>query len=183
MNRNIETERLVLRPLRKDDGPEIAFKIDNFEISKNLARVPFPYHLSDAEEFLDWVASLDHRSAFRVIALKQQPETLIGIISYDWNENNQRSELGYWLVQEHWGQGLMTEAARAMVELAFTESGLTALSSCYFNENPASGRVLGRAGFMHTGTCTQFSKARGHDVAVTTVALTRDDWLNKKAAV
>jgi RimJ/RimL family protein N-acetyltransferase len=183
MDRIIETERLLLRPLHKDDGPEIAFKIDNFEISKNLARVPFPYHLSDAEDFLEWASSLDHRSAFRVIALKQQPETLIGIISYDWNEDKNQSELGYWLVQEHWGQGLMTEAARAMVKLAFTESGLTGLSSCYFNENPASGKVLARAGFVRTGTCSQFSKARGQDVAVTTVALTRDDWLNKKAAV
>jgi RimJ/RimL family protein N-acetyltransferase len=183
MNRNIETERLLLRPLHKNDGPAIAAKIDNFEISKNLARVPFPYHLSDAEDFLDWAASLDHRSAFRVIALKHEPETLIGIISYDWNENKKQSELGYWLVQEHWGQGLMTEAARAMVRLAFTVSDLTGLSSCYFNENPASGKVLEHAGFVQIGTCSQFSRSRGHEVAVTTVELKRDDWLNKKAAI
>lgn len=183
MKRSTETERLLLRPLRPDDGPEIASKIDNFEISKNLARVPFPYHLSDAEDFLDWAASLDHRSAFRVIALKQQPGVLIGIISYDWNEDKNRAELGYWLEQEHWGRGLMTEAAQAMVKLAFTVSGLEGLSSCYFNENPASGKVLEHAGFVVTGVCSQFSKARGHEVDVTTVELTRENWLNKKAAV
>ena len=183
MDKIIETERLLLRPLRDSDGPEIATKINNYEISKNLARVPFPYTLADAEDFLDWAATLDDRSAFRVISIKQQPDELIGIISYDWSHDNQRAELGYWLLQKHWGKGLMTEAAHAMVELAFTHSGLEHLSSCFFNENPASGKVLAHAGFQVTGPCLHFSKARGHDVPVTTVELTKTQWLNKKAAV
>ncbi len=179
----IETERLMLRRLESNDAASIAAKIDNFEISKNLARVPYPYHRSDAEEFIDWALQLDQRSAFRVISLKTEPDNLAGLISYDWMEERQKAELGYWLVQEHWGKGLMTEAAQAMVELAFMTSGLESLSSCYFNENPASGKVLARAGFAVTGTCLQFSKARSEEVPVTTVTLTRESWLNKKAAV
>jgi RimJ/RimL family protein N-acetyltransferase len=179
----LETERLLLRRLSPDDGPEIAVKIDNYAISKNLARVPFPYHLSDAEEFLDWAFSLDHRSAFRVIALKHQPAVLIGLISYDWMEDKQQAELGYWLVPEHWGKGFMTEAAHAMVELAFTVSGLDELGSCFFDENPASGKVLAHAGFVVAGHCAHYSKARGADVPVTTVHLSREMWRNKKAAV
>jgi RimJ/RimL family protein N-acetyltransferase len=179
----LETERLLLRPLRADDGPAIAAKIDNYEICKNLSRVPYPYHLSDAEEFLDWALQLDHRSAFRVINLKQQPDDLIGLISYDWMQDKQKAELGYWLVQEHWGKGLMTEAARTMVDLAFTQSNLDSLSSCYFNENPASGKVLSRAGFQVSGTCMNYSKARGEEVPVTTMVLARQHWRNKKAAV
>ena len=179
----IETNRLLLRPLEMNDAPAIAAKIDNYEISKNLARVPYPYHRSDAEEFIDWALQHDQRSAFRVISLKADPDTLAGLISYDWMEERQKAELGYWLVQQHWGKGLMTEAAQAMVELAFTTSGLDSLSSCYFNENPASGKVLARAGFAVTGTCLQFSKSRSEEVPVTTVTLTRESWLNKKAAV
>jgi RimJ/RimL family protein N-acetyltransferase len=179
----IETERLVLRPLTPEDAAEIAAKIDDYQISKNLARVPFPYHLSDAEEFLDWALALDHRSAFRAITLKSDPQQIVGIISYDWMQDAQKAELGYWLVPEVWGKGMMTEAAKAMVELAFTHSDLDSLSSCYFNENPASGKVLSRAGFVVTGACSQFSRARGGDVPVTTVRLARADWLNKKAAV
>lgn len=179
----IETERLMLRPLESNDAASIAAKIDNYGISKNLARVPYPYHRSDAEEFIDWALQLDQRSAFRVISLKTEPDNLAGLISYDWMEERQKAELGYWLVQEHWGKGLMTEAAQAMVELAFMTSRLESLSSCYFNENPASGKVLARAGFAVTGTCLQFSKARSEEVPVTTVTLTRESWLNKKAAV
>jgi [ribosomal protein S5]-alanine N-acetyltransferase len=183
LQRTIETNRLLLRPLASTDGPAIAAKIDNYEICKNLSRVPYPYHLSDAEEFIDWALQLDQHSAFRVISLKQEPHILVGIISYDWNEQKQRAELGYWLVQEHWSKGLMTEAVNAMTELAFTVSSLENLSACYFNENPASGKVLSHAGFSVTGNCTQFSKSRGEDVSVTMVELTSGNWRNKKAAV
>jgi RimJ/RimL family protein N-acetyltransferase len=183
MDKIIETARLVLRPLRADDGPEIAAKINHYEISKNLARVPFPYTLADAEDFLAWAAGLDQRSAFRVICLRQHPAALIGVISYDWAEDRQRSELGYWLVQQYWGRGYMTEAARAMVDLAFTHSDLESLSSCYFNENPASGKVLARSGFEVTGSCAQYSVARDEEVPVTTMLLTRQNWAHKKAAL
>jgi RimJ/RimL family protein N-acetyltransferase len=179
----IQTERLRLRPMRAEDARAIAEKIDNYEISKNLARVPFPYHLSDAEEFIEWALTLDDRSAFRVISLKQQPDELIGLISYDWTEDKQTAELGYWLIPAHWGKGFMTEAAHAMVELAFEVSGLDSLSSCYFNGNPASGKVLAKTGFVVVGQCSQFSKARGSEVPVTTVQISRQAWCNKKAAV
>jgi [ribosomal protein S5]-alanine N-acetyltransferase len=183
MDKVIETERLVLRPLRDDDGPEIAAKINSYDIAKNLARVPYPYTLEDAEEFLNWARELDERSAFRVISLKEEPETLIGLISYDWADDKQRAELGYWLVQDQWGKGLMTEAARAMVDLAFTATDLTILGSCFFDENPASGKVLAHAGFEVMGPCTHFSVSRGQEVPVTTVELTREQWRMKKAAI
>jgi RimJ/RimL family protein N-acetyltransferase len=182
MDKIIETTRLLLRPVVKSDGPAIADKINNYEISKNLARVPFPYTLADAEEFFAWAERLDHRSAFRVISLKTSPTELLGMISYDWMEDKQTADMGYWLVPEQWGKGLMTEAAKAMVEMAFTVSDHDSLASCFFNENPASGKVLSRAGFQVTGTCSQFSKARGMDVPVTMVQLLREDWRTKKAA-
>lgn len=182
MSADIKTPRLDLRPLHRGDAPGIAAKLNSYEISKYLARVPYPYGLEDAEEFLDWSSALDHRSAFRGICLKDETENLIGVISYDWNEAAGHAELGYWLVREHWGKGFMTEASRAMVNHAFTVSELKALSSCFFNENPASGRVLSRAGFEITGTCQQFSLARGHDVPVTNMLLTKARWEKEKAA-
>jgi RimJ/RimL family protein N-acetyltransferase len=179
----IETTRLLLRPLRRDDAQDIAIKINTYEISKNLARVPFPYTMADAEEFLDWAFALDHRSAFRVITLKSAPDDLIGLISYDWVEARKRSELGYWLVQKHWGKGLMSEAAIAMVNHAFDKAGIETLSSCYFDENPASGQVLRKAGFETDGPCTHFSRARNCEVPVTTMRLTRAQWVNTKDTV
>jgi RimJ/RimL family protein N-acetyltransferase len=176
MNDVIKTERLVLRPLRDDDAMQIVSALDDFNICRNLARVPWPYHRSDALEFLEFVASCDKRSRFSAICPRDRPDTLQGIISYEWSDEKQNAEIGYWLSREIWGKGLMTEAARAMVAHAFTVSDLPLLVSCYFNDNPASGHVLRKAGFTEVGACNRFSKAQGKEVAVTNVRLERSNW-------
>lgn len=182
MQRIIETARLILRLPHDDDAAVIAELINDFEISKNLARVPYPYALSDAEEFLSWAKGADDKTRFSVITLKQQPSVLQGMISYEWNAEKQNAELGYWLVKPLWGQGLMSEAAQAMVSHAFAVAGVGDIVSCYFTENPASGKVLARAGLVEAGQCTQFSKAQGKDVPVVNMRLTRARWDGLQAA-
>jgi RimJ/RimL family protein N-acetyltransferase len=182
MNRIIETERLLLRPLRDDDAEAIMALINDFDISKNLARVPYPYHRSDADEFLSWVKDCTLKSRFSAICLREKPQTLQGCISYEWHEGKQNAELGYWLSKPLWGKGLMSQAAIATVDHAFEVAGINTLASCYFDENPASGKVLQHAGFQMVGACTQFSKAQQRNVAVTNMELTRSTWRNKKAA-
>jgi RimJ/RimL family protein N-acetyltransferase len=181
MARIIETKRLLLRPLLDNDAVQIAEKINVYEISKNLARVPYPYHYSDAVEFLAWVKTLDRKSLFRVITLKENPSELLGMISIEWSEQKQDAEIGYWLVESQWGKGVMTEAATAMIAEAFEHRGVGKIISCFFNENPASGKVLTKAGFEITGQCRHFSKAQNQEVPVTTVALTRTRWLSIQA--
>jgi [ribosomal protein S5]-alanine N-acetyltransferase len=176
MQRIIETARLLLRIPQDDDAAAITALINDFEVSKNLARVPYPYALSDAEEFLGWAKDLNDKSRFSAITLKLQPSILNGMISYEWNSEKQNAELGYWLAKPLWRQGLMSEAAQAMVNHAFQVAGVDSIVSCYFIENPASGKVLARAGLVEVGHCTQFSKAQGKEVPVVNMQLTRTRW-------
>lgn len=182
MNDVLETERLALRALRDDDVGEIVGALSDFNICRNLARVPYPYHRSDAEEFLAFVRSCDHRSRFSAICRKGGSGTLIGIISYEWSEAKQNAELGYWLSQPHWSQGLMTEAAAAMVCHAFATNRHETMVSCYHDDNPASGKVLERVGFERVGACSNFSKAQGKEIAVTNMRLTHQRWLQMQNA-
>jgi RimJ/RimL family protein N-acetyltransferase len=177
MQQIIETPRLLLRPFADSDAAQNAKKINDYDIAKNLARVPYPYHLEDSIEFLAWLKTVDARSCFRVITLKSEPQNLLGAISVEWSEDKQNADLGYWLVKEHWGKGLMSEAAIAMVAESFQNGGIEKIISCFFKENPASGKVLARAGFEVTGSCSVFSKAQGAEIPATTVALTRARWL------
>lgn len=179
---DIVTNRLCLRPLSEADAPAIAAKINTYAIAKNLSRVPFPYHLSDAVEFLSWVKNSSAHSAFRAICLRSDRENLLGIISYEWSEEKHDSEIGYWLVEQHWGKGLMSEAVNAMADHAFRTSDVKRMVACFFDENPASGRVLFKAGFELVGACMSFSKSRGVEVPVTNVQLKRHTWENKKTA-
>jgi RimJ/RimL family protein N-acetyltransferase len=180
MDRIIETKRLVLRPFRNDDAADIVAKINTYEIASKLARVPFPYALSDAETFLGWVSEAKVKTRYSAICLKDGSDTLQGAISYEWNDEKADAEFGYWLVKPLWGQGIMTEAAHAMVDHAFTVAGLDRLKSCYFDENPASGIVLRRAGFEVVKPCMQFSKAQNREVPVTLMEMSRARWLNAK---
>jgi RimJ/RimL family protein N-acetyltransferase len=182
MQRIIETARLSLRPPRDSDAAAIMALINDYDISKNLARVPFPYTLEDAQEFLRLVKKQQEKTRFSAICLKQQPEPLQGLISYEWNAEKQSAELGYWLAKPHWGQGLMSEAAIAMLAHAFEVAKIDTLTSCYFFANPASGKVLQRAGFAEVGTCMLFSKAQDRQVPVTNVKVTRTMWDGRKAA-
>jgi RimJ/RimL family protein N-acetyltransferase len=178
----IETERLVLRAPTESDIDRIVEALADFDISRNLARIPWPYHRDDAVDFLTFVATCDQRSRFSAICRRGVTDRLIGMISYEWNDGKQNAELGYWLDTPQWGQGLMTEAATAMVKHAFTENQHPTLVSCFHDDNPVSGKILSKIGFERVGTCNHFSKAQGKELPVTNMRLTRERWLHIKNA-
>lgn len=177
MDRIIETRSLALRPLRGGDAAAIAHQINTQAITHNLARVPFPYGLADAEEFLSWALPQQEKTRFCAICLKEDPETLRGSISYEWLAEKDAAELGYWLAVPLWGQGLMSEAVAAMSAHAFAVAGIDLITASYFKENPASGAVLRKAGFEEAGPCTIYCRARDMEVEAVSMRLAR-----KKAA-
>ena len=176
----INTERLLLRPVLETDVETIVAELNNYNIARNTARIPQPYHRDDAIEFLQFIKTLDGRSLVCAISPKAAPNELWGIISYEHKLVKNDAELGYWLSQAKWGQGLMSEAAQAIVNYAFAKSHLEKLIACFHNDNPVSGRILKRLGFTEIAQCTSFSKAQGKDVQVTNLILTRDTWLTQQ---
>ncbi len=181
MDRIIETKRLHLRPLHLDDAKDIATQINDHDIACKLARVPFPYTLADALDFLEYARDLPQPTRISTISLAHTPQTLRGIISYEKLENG-NVDLGYWLAKPLWRQGLMTEAAIAMVAHAFSVGGVESLTSSFFDANPASGKVLQRAGFEIAGSVTLHSRAQGCDVPAQAMLLTRSRWLQNTRA-
>jgi RimJ/RimL family protein N-acetyltransferase len=169
----IETKRLLLRPLRDDDALAMVHALNNYDVSKYLSRVPFPYTANDAAFFINLTRSYDPRSKVCAITFKCAPDELIGVVSYEDN-----LEFGYWLRQCCWGMGLMSEAASALVNYAFAEGGLDALNASYWN--PISGHILRNLGFDETHQSVLFSKAQNRDVPVTKLRLTREVWLEKQ---
>jgi [ribosomal protein S5]-alanine N-acetyltransferase len=179
----VETRRLLLRQTRREDAAVFVSELNNYNIARNTARVPYPYHHDDALEFLDFASKVNARSCVAAVTLKSQPDNLVGVISYEWSEAKQDAELGYWFSERIWGNGFGTEAAFGIVDHAFSVNGHQKLVACYHDDNPASGRILSKLGFQKSGGCSNFSKAQGREVAVTNMRLLQSDWLNKKAAV
>ena len=99
---------------------------------------------------------------------------MLGVISYKFEAGETVPEFGYWLGQEYWGKRIMTEAALALVDHAFSIPEITKLESGYWN--PISGRLLRNIGFEPTHQSTQFCVAQNSDVPITKMELTKSRW-------
>ena len=174
----IETKHLKMRPLTNNDAATITQEIGNFNVSRNLARVPHPYTMDDALDFLDWVKSYDKRSLVCGVELKLKPGQLIGVISYEFSISEDVAELGYWFAEKHWGNGYGRETAQAMVQDAFMRADQPKLIASYHNDNPASARILLGLGFKPTAFGQHYSKAQGIDVSSTKLSLMQGHWRN-----
>ena len=165
MKHCIETKRLLLRPLLAQDRQDIVALVDDFEVSKWLTVVPFPYTDDDAGEFLNIV------QAGYEFAITMNGKVL-GVISI-----TDSGQLGYWLGQSYWGQGIMSEAAFALCHAHFASPKARPLLSGYFVENDKSASILRRLGFSNLGTPElTHCCARGQDVPLQHLGLTPEQW-------
>jgi RimJ/RimL family protein N-acetyltransferase len=176
------TDRLVLRPLEIQDAQAIASEINDFEIARNLARVPFPYERHHAEDFIAWTRTLDARSKVFAVEKKTEPGALIGIVSYEWSDTKQNAEMGYWLARRVWGIGIATEAGHAAVTHAFDSVGHTELVSHVHADNIPSHRVLTKLGFEDQGMVKHFSTAQNAIVPAIAMQLSRLRWQARNAS-
>lgn len=153
----IETGRLVLRPHRLSDAGAIARGCGDPLVNRMLARVPVPYYRQDA---LEWLLKLtaNHRRD-RIYAITPDGETHIGVVSLELRHG--RWHFGYWLDRSHWGQGLMTEAADAVLARFFAAAEHETVFSGVFADNPASLKIQQKLGFIVTGCSDIYSLSRG----------------------
>lgn len=144
----LETERLRLWPLDMDDAPAIQRRFPRWEVVRHMGmQIPWPYPDDGAETacrmFTDEMArGLKHHWSLR---LKSDPDTLIGVISL-WRREGERDNRGFWLDPDHWGRGLMTEAADRVTDYAFRDLGWPELWFTNSQANVRSARVKERQG-------------------------------------
>ena len=149
----LATDRLILRPLTIADAAPMATLLNDFDIARMVSRIPYPYALDDAHAFLAHLQRVDP-SRERGFALHSDEAGLMGVVGLDPRDDS-ATELGYWLGKPFWGQGYMTEAVGAVLKWVGGAWGRRYLVSRHFADNPASGRVLTKAGFLYTGEVRQ----------------------------
>jgi RimJ/RimL family protein N-acetyltransferase len=169
----LATERLILRALRLSDAAVVAALADDRRIAENTARIPHPYTLANAESFIAAVTRPDSReNAFAVTLADGDLLGMCGVSS----QEAEAPELGYWFGAPYWGQGYATEAARAVIDYAFSDVGHEVLHSGAHVTNPASRRVLEKCGFQWTGVRLQRVRALASSVPVDQFRLKRRIW-------
>jgi RimJ/RimL family protein N-acetyltransferase len=171
----LETERLVLRAPRLADVKAIARLVNDRRIAENTARIPHPYGVADAEQFLAAVNRQDGEATFAIV-LKSE---IIGMCGIEPREA--AAELGYWLGVPYWNRGYATEAVRAVIDHAFGDLEHDALQAGARVSNPASRRVLEKCGFQWTGVGLYRIRAIKSSAPLDRFRLDRGLWASLKA--
>jgi len=172
----LETERLTLRAPRLGDAKAIAQLANDRRIAENTTRIPHPYRLADAEAFIAQVNRDGDELAF-LITLDDEPIGACGLAQLD----GPAPDLGYWIGAPYWGNGYATEAARAVIDHAFTALGHEAVQAGARVTNPASRRVLEKCGFQWTGVGLTRIRALASSAPIDRFRLERAIWRSLKS--
>lgn len=162
----LHTDRLTLRPFRLSDASTFVALAGDPAVARMTSDIPHPLHVWQCRR---WLRQARGEIRFAI----ERDDELIGGVGY-FCHRPRIGELGFWLGQPHWGEGLATEAARAVVRYAFTDGRLAMLTSANFVDNPASARILSKLGFAADGRMRTMSVARGQEVDGTTWRLDRE---------
>jgi [ribosomal protein S5]-alanine N-acetyltransferase len=150
----IQCAQCLLRPWHTGDEESLVHHANNRNVWINLAdRFPHPYTRANAIEWIG-IASMHTPPHDFAIIVDGVAVGGVGIILKD-GIRRHTAEIGYWLGEEYWGRGIATEALKAMTEYAFKQFDLVRIQASVFDWNPASMRVLEKAGYQREAVLTQ----------------------------
>jgi RimJ/RimL family protein N-acetyltransferase len=178
------TPRLTLRAFRAADAPAVKRMAGDRAIADTTLNIPHPYEDGVAEAWIASHAGLRERSASVTYAVtRTADDALLGAIGLTLREDQGRAELGYWIGRPYWGKGYATEAAGAMIAYGFERLRLHRIHACHLSRNPASGRVMQKAGMRLEGTLRGHVKKWGVFEDIVVYGILRDDARLDAAAV
>jgi len=159
----IRTQRLVLRPLEASDADRVFALFNNWNVVQWFSSPPWPYTLADARGFVSLMARNAHDLTKTSYAITRDGVLMGGIDIRISDSEPHRSGpvLGYWLGENYWGQGHMTEAARGFLAYVFAAKVADVIRSGVFADNVASLRVQEKLGFAIEGETEVYAKPRG----------------------
>ena len=148
----LKTSRLLLRPFKLTDAQRVKELAGDKILADTVLNIPYPYKDGMAEQ---WIST--HKPKFEsgelvnfAITLNTTKE-LIGSIGLVVNKRFNHAELGYWIGVKYWNNGYCTEAAKAILELAFNQLDFNKVIAHHITRNPSSGKVMEKIGMKKEG--------------------------------
>ena len=175
MDLTIPLQQCVLRPWRESDATALVKHANNPKVARNLRDLfPQPYTLEIAARWFATVKTLTPGTNF---AIEVEGEAA-GSIDIRFHEcTPQGAEIGFWLGEEFWGRGIMSEAVTAFTGHVFRNFPVHELYACVFSWNAASRRVLQKSGYRNTGLKAGCGEKGGQKVDIFDFRLTRPEWI------
>lgn len=172
----LHTQRLTLRLFMLEDAPDVQRLAGDYGVASTALLIPHPYTDGLAEE---WIGT--HQPGFETgelavfAAVHRAEGYLVGAASLGIEREHDRAELGYWIGRPYWNRGYATEAVRAIIPYGFRVLGLNRIRGSHFPRNPASGRVMQKAGMRYEGCLRQHVKKWGRYEDLMVYGVLRED--------
>ena len=148
----IESKRLVLRNWRDEDVDDLVEGLNNINVSKWMAGVPFPYTKKDAKSFIEIAKNQDEKvKIYLAIILKENNKVIGGTELRNINKKDGTVGGGIWLNEKYQKNGYGTEAFSPRIKYAFDVLGLRRIENGYFVNNEKSKRMQEKLGYKNEG--------------------------------
>ncbi|NTB95206.1 GNAT family N-acetyltransferase [Agrobacterium tumefaciens] len=174
------SQRLVLRKPHEEDIDALAHLANNANIATMVSRMPHPYTAKDAVDFVRRSKAGEIGKCVYAITRMDNGEFL-GCCALEPQEDEKTLEIGYWLGEPYWNRGYMTEAAHALIDMAFRTREIDQIDARCRVTNIASRRVIQKCGFQFQGSGMVGSLALGGMVPVEWYRLDRKTWVSLKS--
>lgn len=161
-------QNIFLSPLKMSDAFVINEYMGDKEISENTLVIPFPYSLSDANSWLeDNLIEEEETGVRKNYAIRNKEGLLMGVIGahFNYGQQSDKSEFGYWLAKQFWNKGIMTVVIDTFCELMKEKHNLKTLEAHVFDFNPTSMHILTKNGFIRTEGKVNRTKRDGREVS------------------
>jgi len=175
------TERLVLRQHTLDDSVVVEENFQDIDIVRGILSLSYPCPKGVGEEWLKKILAAKEAGSVipYAITFKDNNE-IIGSISVFPNKEHKRGHIGYWLAKAHWGKGIVTEAAKKLLDMAFKHCDINRLEGTASSDNPASIRVLEKMGMKYEATLRSFLIRFDEVKDVVQYSILREEYEEKK---
>ena len=166
----------IIRTWRLEDASNLANALNNKRIMDNLRDgLPFPYTTEDAQEYIKLMLNTDKDKTFAfAITVEDKAIGSIGVFRKE-NIHFRTAEMGYYIAETHWGQGIGTSAVIQVCNYVFENTDIIRIFAEPFAHNIGSCRVLEKAGFMYEGTMRQNAIKNGKVVDMKMYSLVKEE--------
>ncbi len=156
----IETNRLILRRFRVEDAEDMFTNwASDPEVTKFLTWAPHTSVDVTRNLLSDWILRYEDGGYFNWVIEYKETDKVIGNISVvKLKEDVESADIGYCMSRAYWGNEIMPEALRAVMDYLFDTVGLNRVAACHDANNPKSGRVMDKAGMKLEGTLREAGK-------------------------
>ena len=165
-----------IRKWKLTDAKDIAVALSNKKIQDNLRDgLPYPYSEQDGIDFISSMLSANEDETFAfAITLDDKVIGSIGVFRQQ-NIHRQTAEMGYYIAEEYWGKGIMTDAVKQICNYVFKNSDILRIYAEPFAYNTGSCRVLEKAGFQYEGTLRNNAVKNGKVIDMKMYSLLREE--------